>query len=130
MDERPVGTNTGQWAPSAPLSASRSQEHQVVGKIRAEPSLPRPSAPLIGREVELAAIHDLLLRSDTRLVTITGPGGVGKTRLAVEIAALAVADFDDVAYVELIAVRDPALLLAALADRLGALAEEGDPVDR
>ena len=49
--------------------------------------LPVSATPLVGRERELALLRQLLLDGDVRAVTITGPAGVGKTRLAIEVAA-------------------------------------------
>ncbi len=80
-------------------------------------TLPPPTSGLVGREAELARARELLGRS--RLVTITGPGGVGKSRLAVRAAAEAADRFRDGAHVvELSAVHDPALLAHTLAARL------------
>ena len=49
------------------------------------PHLPIQPTPFIGREKEVDAVHHLLLREDVRLVTLTGPGGVGKTRIALHV---------------------------------------------
>src|SRR4030095_6377122 len=51
-------------------------------------NLPIPSTPFLGREAELAEVAALLASSDTRLLTLTGPGGTGKTRLAAQAAGL------------------------------------------
>ncbi len=84
------------------------------------PALPRPPTPLVGREKEVTAVLALLSAPDVRLVTMTGPGGVGKTRLALEVAAAYADEVADVVwFVPLAAVRDPALVTAALAGRLG-----------
>ncbi|HEX3301692.1 MAG TPA: AAA family ATPase, partial [Thermomicrobiales bacterium] len=82
--------------------------------------LPRPLTSFIGREREVATIVDRLRRADVRLVTLTGPGGVGKTRLAIRVAETVAVDFPDgVWFVSLATVRDPALVASTIARTLG-----------
>lgn len=91
--------------------------------VRAEtrPSdLPVPGSALVGRDKELAAVKALLLREDVRLVTVTGPGGIGKSRLALEVARnISEAFPSGVYFVPLAAVNDPGLIAFAIAQILG-----------
>jgi hypothetical protein len=104
----------------------------VAAPPRAAPAdppapLPSPLTALIGREDELAGLTALL--PSARLVTLTGPGGVGKTRLALEAARVAAAGFPDrVTFVPLSGLRDPALIGRAIADALGLREVGGRPV--
>lgn len=91
--------------------------------VRERRHLPAPATPFVGRRGEVDAVT-ALLRGDTRLVTLTGPGGAGKTRVALRAAhELADAFADGVWFVGLAALVDPALVRPAIAQTLG-LAEE------
>jgi predicted ATPase len=83
-------------------------------------AVPVPATPLLGREQEAAAIEDLVVREGVRLVTLTGPGGVGKTRLMLEAARRLGPGFaDGVRYVDLAGVSAADLVAAAIATGLG-----------
>jgi predicted ATPase/class 3 adenylate cyclase len=87
-------------------------------------NLPDPVAPLVGRAADLASLSELA--REHRVVTITGPGGVGKTRIVVELGRLLAPEFlDGVAFIALADVTDPADFLPALADALDVKEAEG-----
>jgi predicted ATPase len=89
-------------------------------------NLPVPSTPFLGRKRELQEVVALLGREDVRLLTLTGPGGTGKTRLALQAAAEVAERFPGgVTWVSLSSLRDPALLLPAIAQALHVEDEPG-----
>jgi len=90
------------------------------GTTGAQPSLPTPTTPLVGRERELGEAEALVVAGHARLLTLTGPGGIGKTRLAIELAhTLAPAFGGAVVFVSLAAIADPMLVGSAIAQALG-----------
>src|SRR5688572_2740840 len=85
-------------------------------------NLPAQPTPFIGRQAEVAAVKELLTRDvqEVRLVTLTGPGGTGKTRLALQVAADLIDRFPDgVHFIDLAPIRDPEAVLATIARTLG-----------
>ena len=94
--------------------------HEGRASVPRVPSnFPAPVTTLVGRRSELNSLTEIL-RGETRLVTLTGPGGVGKTRLAWEAAALEQSPFQDgVTFVSFASVTDPGRVLAHLAHALG-----------
>ena len=82
--------------------------------------LPVSLTPLIGREYDVRTVSKLLLRSDVRLLTLTGTGGIGKTRLAVQVATELLHDFTDgICFVSLATINDPEFVLPTIAQSLG-----------
>ena len=91
----------------------------------------RPDAPLIGREADVAAVRRLALGRDRTFITLAGIGGVGKSRLAVEVTRRAMPRRDGrVAFVSLDGVSDPSLVLPAIAGAMGVPEEPGRPLRR
>ena len=87
-------------------------------------NLPSPTGPLVGRAADLASLIELV--REHRVVTITGPGGVGKTRIVIELGRLLAPEFlDGVAFIALAEVTDPAQFLPAVADTLDVKEAEG-----
>jgi predicted ATPase/DNA-binding CsgD family transcriptional regulator/transcriptional regulator with XRE-family HTH domain len=105
-------------------AALTGADREAAARGADRPPLPVPPTPLIGREGDLAALG-ALLGDGARLVTLTGPGGVGKTRLALALAAAVAPDFPDGgAFAPLAPLGDAALVPRAIAGALG-LPEEG-----
>ena len=97
-------------------------ELRSVSEPAAAPTsnVPAPATPLVGRAAELARATDLLRSPEVRLLTLTGPGGSGKTHLALEVAAAVEREFADGAcFCELAPIADPLLALSAIARALG-----------
>ena len=99
--------------PALEFAPSRSQAHPPS-------NLPIPTTPFIGREREAATLRDLLRHHDVRLVTVSGPGGTGKTRLSLHVAAELHDWFEHgVWFINLAPIGDPGLVASIIAQVLG-----------
>jgi transcriptional regulator with XRE-family HTH domain len=124
---------------AAGLGLSESQTATLDGAARRRrprpapapypPGLPRGSTTILGREADLAVLPFLLVHGDMRLLTLIGPAGVGKTRLALEVAVVTAPGFaDGVTWVDLAPIRAPTLVGPTIATRLGVPADRAlDP---
>jgi len=108
-------------APSVPPALTATNvTASIPTESACDPLLPAPLTPIIGREREEAAAVHLLSQEQVRLLTLTGPPGIGKTRLAVQVATTLREQFrDGVCFVSLAAVREADLALSAVARALG-----------
>ena len=105
--------------PLSPIASSLRGESAPAQKLH-HGHLPVPPTPLIGREHEITIIPKQLLEPVCRLLTLTGPGGIGKTRLAVEVGRALESHFSDgVHFISLAGVGTPESILPAIADSLG-----------
>jgi predicted ATPase/DNA-binding SARP family transcriptional activator len=103
----------------------------AAAKEAAASALPAPPNRLLGRGRELIELREFLLRDDVRLLVLTGAGGSGKTRLALEAAREAASSFaNGAAFADLAPLRDPALVVGAIARALGIQDVSGeDPLE-
>ena len=112
------------------LAAIRDRfSEKPVKQVETRPAnLPVQRTGFVGREKEVAAAKELLLRPDVRLVTVTGPGGIGKTRLAVHVASSLVEFFPGgIHFVPLFPVIDPGLIASVIVQTLGIREAGGQP---
>ena len=101
-----------------------------VSSGRVPHNLPSQLTPIIGRDQDLKAVRELLVDSAARIVTLIGPGGVGKTRLAIEVASHSLEAFPGgVRFIPLSAIDPPEILISALARAMGILETGPDPRD-
>jgi len=110
---------TGQTR-DALLESARAPAHSAAADELSGGTLPLPLTALLGRDTDVQTLHQWLADPAVRLVTLAGPGGAGKTRLAMEIArAIAAGGAARVVFVPVAAIRNPAFVALAIAEAFG-----------
>src|SRR5918998_1418372 len=110
-------------------TSARKPAGNTTARVAQPADLPSPLTPFIGREREVTEVRLKLLQPDVRLLTLTGPGGVGKTRLCLEVAMQVRDRFaDGVCFVALAPISDPTLVPSAIAQALQLKQEAGQSV--
>ena len=106
--------------PSVEVAPDRFAEKPPTLAKSRPASLPVQRTGFVGRDKEVGAARELLLRPDVHLVTVTGPGGIGKTRLAVQVAGGLLAHFPGgLHFISLSSLNDPALIASVIVQALG-----------
>jgi len=112
--------NGSEYLTQEGFSLNAVPEDSTTTQLLARTHLPAPFTSLIGREYETSQLCALLRRQDVRLITLTGTGCVGKTRLALYVAHSILDDFpDDILFLSLSSVIDPAFVIPTIAQALG-----------
>ncbi|HEX8746538.1 MAG TPA: tetratricopeptide repeat protein, partial [Pyrinomonadaceae bacterium] len=126
---RAESSREGVRSDAAQSAATIIETASLLSKERHPNNLSEELTSLIGREDETAAIEKMLGRDDVRLVTLTGVGGTGKTRLAEHVAREMIQEFEDgVFFIDLAPVSDPMLFASSIAQPLGVQEVGGKPL--
>jgi predicted ATPase/DNA-binding winged helix-turn-helix (wHTH) protein len=111
------------------LAVQSEDDGLVARRVPGRYYFPLPRTPLMGRERELRAVTNLLLSPETRLVTLTGAGGCGKTRLGLQVASELLHRFEQrVYFVALASITDPEMVPMAITESVGIHQTDGRPV--
>jgi predicted ATPase/transcriptional regulator with XRE-family HTH domain len=117
-----LGLSASSWMLLAPAERAAPWRHL----LRPPNNLPAPATAFLGRETMIAAVHELLGRPEVRLLTLTGPPGIGKTRLSLQVAETLLPQLPDGAFfVELASLNHPDLVAPRIAQALNL--RENDP---
>jgi len=128
-DERAAIITLARAEPYRDPAPAAAAERLLRAPERPPTNLPAPLTRLIGRKQDIAAVRNTLLRGEVRLLTLLGPPGIGKTRLSIEVARdMHPAFSDGTSFVALAPIRDPALVLATIAQTLGITESTGRPL--